>query len=60
MISGATPAVAYETNRPMGLSPSWPAFRLDVTTAAAAPSLFWLLFPAVTEAVLLENGFSGW
>ena len=47
--SGATPAVAYPTNRASGVRPRSFASSADVMIAAAAPSLVCDELPAVTE-----------
>ena len=58
MIAGSTPAVAKLTSRPSGVSPSCAARSPVITTSAAAPSLIWLLLPAVTVPPAAKTGLS--
>ena len=58
MISGATPAAANDTRRPIGSRPSLAARAASITTIAAAPSLIWELLPAVTVPVRSNAGCS--
>ena len=56
--SGSVPAVAKATKRARGLAPSARARSIDITTAAAAPSLLWEAFPAVTVPRAWNTGLS--
>ena len=58
IISGATPAEAYETIVAKGVIPSFFAISSLITTTAAAESLIPDALPAVTAPSFLNAGFN--
>src|SRR5699024_4484225 len=56
IISGSTPATAYEWNLTSGVRPSASAFSRSMTRTDAAPSLICDEFPAVTDPFGLKAG----
>jgi hypothetical protein len=56
IITGSTPARAMAWKRARGRRPSWLAFSSLMIRAAEAPSVIWLLLPAVTLPSGLNAG----